>query len=53
MVFYFRFENHIPLRCGLRGGYVELVNIDPDVIVQFRKALSAKLCSAVTGQVMV
>ncbi|GFR74389.1 alanine aminotransferase 2 [Elysia marginata] len=36
--------------CGLRGGYVELVNLDPDVIVQFKKALSAKLCSAVTGQ---
>ncbi|KAK3764899.1 hypothetical protein RRG08_025420 [Elysia crispata] len=36
--------------CGLRGGYVELVNLDPDVIVQFRKALSAKLCCAVTGQ---
>ncbi|GFO41109.1 alanine aminotransferase 2 [Plakobranchus ocellatus] len=36
--------------CGLRGGYVELINVEPDVRAQFQKALSAKLCSAVTGQ---
>ncbi|XP_005105612.1 alanine aminotransferase 2 [Aplysia californica] len=36
--------------CGFRGGYVELINIDPQVKAMFTKAISAKLCSAVTGQ---
>ncbi|CAG5114908.1 unnamed protein product, partial [Candidula unifasciata] len=36
--------------CGFRGGYVELINIDPAVKAMFTKAISAKLCSAVTGQ---
>ena len=37
--------------CGLRGGYVEFANIDPDVFVMFKKMISAKLCSTVLGQV--
>jgi len=36
--------------CGLRGGYVEIVNLDPEVKAMFIKAISAKLCPAVTGQ---
>lgn len=36
--------------CGLRGGYVELINLDPQVKAMFIKAISAKLCPAVTGQ---
>ncbi|XP_041453917.1 alanine aminotransferase 1-like [Lytechinus variegatus] len=36
--------------CGLRGGYCELVNIDPDVQAQLFKACTAKLCPTVSGQ---
>uniref|UniRef100_A0A915PKV4 alanine transaminase n=1 Tax=Setaria digitata TaxID=48799 RepID=A0A915PKV4_9BILA len=36
--------------CGLRGGYAELINIDPDVFVHLEKMTSAKLCSTVLGQ---
>jgi aspartate/methionine/tyrosine aminotransferase len=37
--------------CGLRAGYVEFMNLDPDVYVQFKKMSSAKLCSTILGQV--
>lgn len=37
--------------CGLRGGYVELVNVDPEVSNHLQKMTSAKLCSTVLGQV--
>nr|XP_023687976.1 alanine aminotransferase 1-like [Paramormyrops kingsleyae] len=37
--------------CGLRSGYVELVNLDPAVMEQACKWLSAGSCSAVTGQI--
>ncbi|XP_059160771.1 alanine aminotransferase 2-like [Physella acuta] len=36
--------------CGFRGGYVEIINMDPAVKAMLTKAISAKLCSAVTGQ---
>ncbi|KAL3998871.1 Alanine aminotransferase 2 [Acanthocheilonema viteae] len=36
--------------CGLRGGYVELVNIDQEVFGHLQKMTSAKLCSTVLGQ---
>uniref|UniRef100_A0A2C9K2Y1 alanine transaminase n=1 Tax=Biomphalaria glabrata TaxID=6526 RepID=A0A2C9K2Y1_BIOGL len=36
--------------CGFRGGYVEVINMDPAVKAMLTKAISAKLCSAVTGQ---
>uniref|UniRef100_A0A915C7Z4 alanine transaminase n=3 Tax=Parascaris univalens TaxID=6257 RepID=A0A915C7Z4_PARUN len=36
--------------CGMRGGYVELVNMDPEVFVHFKKMISAKLCSTILGQ---
>ncbi|KAL5961287.1 Alanine aminotransferase 2 [Taenia solium] len=39
--------------CGFRGGYCELVNFDPDVQAQLFKYLSARLCPAVLGQVMI
>ncbi|KAI6171500.1 Alanine transaminase [Aphelenchoides bicaudatus] len=38
--------------CGLRGGYVEFVNLDPKVYVEFKKMISAKLCSTVLGQAL-
>lgn len=37
--------------CGLRGGYVELANMDPKVFSHLQKMISAKLCSTVLGQV--
>lgn len=37
--------------CGLRGGYGELTNFDPEVKAVFYKLLSARLCSSVLGQV--
>ena len=37
--------------CGLRGGYCELVNFDPEVKAMFLKMLSARLCSSIIGQI--
>ena len=37
--------------CGLRGGYAEFINIDPDVYRMYLKMLSAKLCPTTLGQV--
>ena len=39
--------------CGLRGGYVETVNIDPEVEAQFLKFNSISLCANTPGQVCV
>ena len=39
------------LRCGLRGGYCEIVNMEPEVKVHLLKFLSAKLCPNTNGQV--
>jgi alanine transaminase len=36
--------------CGYRGGYCEVINLDPDVKVQLLKSISAKLCPSVSGQ---
>jgi alanine transaminase len=37
-------------RCGSRGGYYELINLDKDVRVQVNKLISACLCSTAWGQ---
>jgi alanine transaminase len=37
-------------RCGSRGGYYELINIDKDVRIQVNKLISACLCSTAWGQ---
>ena len=37
--------------CGLRGGYLELSNFDPQVKAVFYKMLSARLCSSTLGQI--
>lgn len=37
--------------CGLRGGYGELSNFNPDVRAVYYKFLSARLCSSVLGQI--
>lgn len=38
--------------CGRRGGYMELVGIDPNVKDQIYKLASSSLCSNVPGQIM-
>ena len=37
--------------CGARGGFFEIVNMDPDVKIELKKLSSAQLCSSVLGQV--
>lgn len=39
--------------CGRRGGYLELVGIDPSVVEQLYKLASVSLCPNVQGQIMV
>jgi len=39
--------------CGMRGGYVEFLNIDPPVYTEFKKMISAKLCSTIIGQTVI
>lgn len=36
--------------CGLRGGYAEILNLDPAVKALYLKSISAKLCPTVLGQ---
>lgn len=36
--------------CGIRGGYCELINLDPNVRLMFQKSLSAQLCPTTIGQ---
>src|SRR5882672_6958573 len=37
--------------CGLRGGYLEITNFEPQVKAMFFKMLSARLCSSILGQI--
>ncbi len=37
--------------CGFRGGYAEVVNMDPGVKAMYLKSISAKLCPTTLGQV--
>jgi alanine transaminase len=36
--------------CGLRGGYSEIINMDPAVKALYLKSISAKLCP--TGKIL-
>ncbi|MFH4974292.1 hypothetical protein AB6A40_001001 [Gnathostoma spinigerum] len=36
--------------CGLRSGYTEILNMDPEVVAMFNKMISSKLCSSILGQ---
>ncbi|XP_053914921.1 alanine aminotransferase 1 isoform X2 [Cuculus canorus] len=38
--------------CGFRGGYVEVVNMDPEVKQQLAKLVSVRLCPPVPGQIL-
>ncbi|VDK78578.1 unnamed protein product [Dibothriocephalus latus] len=40
-------------RCGFRGGYCELVNFDRGVKAELYKCLSARLCPATLGQLII
>ena len=39
--------------CGFRGGYAEIVNLEPDVKAILLKSISAKLCPPILGQVVI
>jgi len=39
--------------CGLRGGYTEVVNLEPKVKAMLLKSISAMLCPTVLGQVCI
>lgn len=39
--------------CGIRGGYMEMFNINPDVEAQLKKYKTISLCSNTVGQVMI
>ncbi|XP_031627595.1 alanine aminotransferase 1-like isoform X2 [Contarinia nasturtii] len=36
--------------CGIRGGYVELINLDDSVKTMYQKSISAQLCPTTIGQ---
>lgn len=36
--------------CGIRGGYVELINLEPEVRAMYQKSISAQLCPTTVGQ---
>uniref|UniRef100_A0A667XII7 alanine transaminase n=1 Tax=Myripristis murdjan TaxID=586833 RepID=A0A667XII7_9TELE len=38
--------------CGFRGGYMEVINLDPEVKAQLIKLVSVRLCPPVTGQAL-
>ncbi|KAG8430136.1 hypothetical protein GDO86_018411, partial [Hymenochirus boettgeri] len=38
--------------CGFRGGYMEVINMDPDVKQQLTKLVSVRLCPPVPGQAL-
>ncbi|EGT34247.1 hypothetical protein CAEBREN_31397 [Caenorhabditis brenneri] len=39
--------------CGMRGGYVEFLNLDPEVYALFKEMISAELYSTVLGQAVI
>ncbi|XP_035611069.2 alanine aminotransferase 2-like isoform X1 [Oncorhynchus keta] len=38
--------------CGFRGGYMEVINMDPEVKLQLTKLVSVQLCPSIPGQVL-
>ncbi|XP_023679571.2 alanine aminotransferase 2-like [Paramormyrops kingsleyae] len=38
--------------CGFRGGYMEVINMDPEVKAQLTKMVSVRLCPPVPGQAL-
>ncbi|XP_051990322.1 alanine aminotransferase 2-like [Xyrauchen texanus] len=38
--------------CGFRGGYMEIINMDPEVKAQLSKLVSVRLCPPVPGQAL-
>ncbi|KAG8144084.1 putative Alanine aminotransferase 2-like protein, partial [Naja naja] len=45
----FKIENVLK-RCGYRGGYMEVINLHPEIKEQLLKLLSVRLCPPVSGQ---
>lgn len=44
--------SNVLLRCGFRGGYMEIINMDDEVKAQLTKLLSVRLCPPVPGQAL-
>lgn len=42
----------LALRCGFRGGYMEIINMDDEVKAQLTKLVSVRLCPPVPGQAL-
>lgn len=42
----------LSLRCGFRGGYMEIINMDDEVKAQLTKLVSVRLCPPVPGQAL-
>lgn len=40
-------------RCGLRGGYVEMIGFPEDLLLMVYKVFSVRLCANSVGQVVV
>ena len=40
-------------RCGLRGGYVEVIGLADEVLQELKKLQSAQLCANTVGQIVV
>lgn len=38
--------------CGIRGGYAEIINMDPEVMDVLLRSISTRLCPSVLGQVV-
>lgn len=39
--------------CGIRGGYCEIINMDPSVMAILLKSISVMLCPTVLGQIVI
>lgn len=52
LTFVFAFLLFVSIRCGFRGGYMEVINMDPEVKAQLTKLVSVRLCPPVPGQAL-
>lgn len=52
VILVFAFSLFASMRCGFRGGYMEVINMDPEVKAQLTKLVSVRLCPPVPGQAL-
>ena len=53
VVKYWTFFIAVPCRCGLRGGYIELVGFNDQLRSRVKTYLSARSCPSTIGQVRI